>query len=312
MRSTFLIIVPIIILISCHNKRENSSQEASFTKQDTGTSRNNFVDFDSIEVRRQRLLDTNHAYLDKLLDSSIKLAHKRGFEKPFTEMLDTNLFKFKNMYATISFGYLFSDERKHLIIKRFINEYNDYQKSLYSEIFLFDKNSLKKVVSDTSDNGYGQDYFEDLNHDGFKDYVVESYSGAGCCPRNLEIGYVYVPQNGHFYNFDFFNRENDSLSTYFFETSYGLGNFINLYKYKWRGLKKVLVEEMYVTPTKEGTMNPHPTSYTKIFYPSGKKQTIKKLPKEYARLKMAEYISRLENEVLCKPCSQHDAFFHAD
>jgi hypothetical protein len=56
-----------------------------------------------------------------------------------------------------------------------------------------------------------------------------------------------------------------------------------------------LLEEIYVTPTKEGEMNEHPTSYTRIFYPSGKKQIIKKLPDEYARLKMAEYISELED-----------------
>jgi hypothetical protein len=140
-----------------------------------------------------------------------------------------------------------------------------------------------------------KDYFEDLNHDGYKDYLVQSYSGAGCCPRNLEMGYVYNPRNGYFKAIDFFNRETDSLSTDFFETSYGLDNYIILYKYKWQGLKKVLIEEIFVTPTKEGYMNPHPKSYTRVFHPSENEQRIKKLPKEYARLQMAEFISRLEN-----------------
>ena len=294
MKFCFLII-SIIILLSCRSNPKNSGQTKELPKKDTAISANTFIDFDSIEVRRQRLLDTNYSFLDKLLDSSLNLAYKQGFEKAFTVTLDTSVFKFKNMYATISFGHLFSDDRQHLIIKRFINEYSDYQTSLYSDIFLLDKKSFKKVAADTSDNGYDEDYFEDVNHDGYKDYIVESYSGAGCCPRNLEMGYVYNPQNGHFKNIDFFNRETDSLSTNFFETSYGLGNYINLYKYKWQGLKKVLLEEIYVTPTKEGTMNPHPTSYTRILYPNEKKQKIKKLPKEYVRLKMAEYISPLEN-----------------
>lgn len=295
MKFCFLIITAIVILISCRNKPKNSDQTKELPKEDTTISTNNFVDFDSIEVRRQRLLDTNYTFLNKLLDSSLSLTYKHGFETPFTATLDTNVFKFKNMHATISFGHLFSSERQHLIIKRFINEYADYETSLYSDIFLLDKNKFIKVAADTSDNGYGEDYFEDVNHDGYKDYVVQSYSGAGCCPRNLEMGYVYNPQNGHFKTIDFFNRELDSLSTNFFETSYGRDNYINLYKYKWQSLRKVLLEEIYVTPTKEGAMNPHPTTYTIVFYPTEKKQKIKKLPKEYARLQMAEYISPLEN-----------------
>jgi hypothetical protein len=295
MKFCFLIVIPIIILISCRSKPKNAGRTKELPKKDTNIFTNNFVELDSIEVRRQRLLDTNYFFLDKLLDSSLNLAYKQGFEKPFILTLDTGVFRFKNMHAAISFGHLFFDDRQHLIIKRFISEYRDFETSLYSDIFLLANKSFKKVAADTSDNGYGEDYFEDVNYDGYKDYIVQSYSGAGCCPRNLEMGYVYNPHNGHLKNMDFFNREPDSLSTNFFETSYGLGNYINLYKYKWQGLKKVLLEEIYVSLTKEGTMNPHPTSYTRILYPSGKEQKIKKLPKEYARLKMAEYISPLEN-----------------
>jgi hypothetical protein len=284
-----------MIIISCHSNPGNPKQVKEVQQRDTTTSTNNFVDLDSIEVRRQRLLDTNYTFLNKLLDSSLSIAYRKGLEQPYTMTLDTNAFRFKNMYATISFGHLFDKDGKHLLIKRFINFYNDYETSLYSDIYLFDKNKFIKVAADTSDNGYGEDYFEDVNHDGYKDYVVQSYSGAGCCPRNLEMGYVYNPQTGHFKTIDFFNRETDSLSTNFFETSYGRDNYINLYKYKWQGLKKVLLEEIYVTPTKEGTMNPHPTSYTLVIYPSEKKQKIKQLPKEFARLKMADYISQLEN-----------------
>jgi hypothetical protein len=293
MKFFFLAIIPLII--SCNGNLKNTEQLKEVKKKDTTATTNNFVDLDSIEVRRQRLFDTNYTFLNRLLDSSLRTAYRHGFEQPFTVTVDTTVFRFKNMYAAISFGHLFSNDRKHLLVKRFINFYNDYETSLYSDIYLLDKNTFKKVAADTIDNGYGEDYFEDANHDGYKDYIVQSYSGAGCCPRNLEMGYIYNPRNGHFNSIDFFNRESDSLSTNFFETSYGRDNYINLYKYKWYGLSKVLLEEIYVTPTKEGTMNPHPTSYTLVLYPSEKKQKIKKLPKEFARLKMAEYISSLEN-----------------
>ena len=290
MKPGFLIIIPIIILTSCRSNPKSSGQTTIFPKKDTNISTNNFIGFDSIEARRQRLLDTNYSFLNKLLDSSLDLAYKQGFEKPFNVTLDTNVFHFKKMYATISFGPLFSNDRKHLVIKRFINEYTDYETSLYSDIYLFDKNSFRKVAADTSAIGYYEDHYEDVNHDGYQDYILQSYSGAGCCPRNLEMAYLYNHHNGHFKAVDLFNREVDSSTNFFYETSYGLGKFINLYKYKWAGLKKNLVEEIYATPAGEGK---EPTSYTQIIYPSQKKQRLKKLPGDFRKLKMAEYITEL-------------------
>lgn len=283
-------------MIACDRKSSSSTnQEKNLATTDSNISDDSFVFLDSMETRRQSLRDTNYTFLDRLLDSALNLVKKQDLGKSYTGKVDSNVFNFKNMYATISFGHLFAVDRRHLIIKRFINEYSDYETILYSDIFLLDKNTFKKVAADTSDDGYGKNYFEDVNHDGYEDYLVYSYSGAGCCPRNLEMGYIYNSQNGHFESIDFFNRETDSLNTNFFETSYGRDNYINLYKYKWRGLTKVLLEEIYVTPTKEGVMNSHPKSYTKVLYPIEKKQKIKKLPKEYARLKMAEFISPIEN-----------------
>jgi len=290
MKLSFLIITPIIILLSCRNSQKKSAEVKEVQKKDTNISPNNFVDFDSIEVRRQRLLDTNYTFLDKLLDTSLNLAYKQGFDKPFTMTLDTNVFRFKNMYARISFGHLFSNDRKHLIVKRFISEYNDYETSLYSDIYLLDKNTFKKIATDTSNNGYGEDYFEDANRDGYKDYVVQSYSGAGCCPRNLEMAYLYNHKNGRLKTEEFFNREIESSTNAFYETSYGLGDYINLYKYKWSGLEKILLEEIYVTPVSEGKK---PTTYTKVNYPSDQKQRLKQLPDEFRKLKMADYITKL-------------------
>jgi len=296
MKSIFPIIVLVILTISCNRKsKSNTHQEKNRATTDAGISANNFVSLDSVEVRGQKLRNTNYSFLDKLLDSTMNLIKRQDTGMPFTGKIDTGVFAFKNMYATFSFGHLFAVDRQHLIIQRFIDEYSDYETSLYSDIFLLDKNTFKRVAVDTSDEGYGETYFEDVNHDGYKDYLVYSYSPTGCCPRNLEMGYIYNAQNGHFERIEFFNRETDSLTTNFFETSYGRDNYINLYKYKWRGLRKVLLEEIYVTPSNEELMNAHPSSYTLVVYPSKKKQIIRKLPKEYSRLKLAEFITTIKN-----------------
>ena len=73
--------------------------------------------------------------------------------------------------------------------------------------------------------------------------------------------------------------------------SYGHPTDVVLSKYKWRGFKKVLLEELYPSPDKNGNIDPNPSSYTLKSYPGGKKKEIKKLPEEYARLFMGKYIS---------------------
>lgn len=80
MKFFFLAIIPLII--SCNGNLKNSEQVKEVKKKDTATT-NNFVDLDSIEVRRQRLLDTNYTFLNRLLDSSLRTAYKQGFEQPF-------------------------------------------------------------------------------------------------------------------------------------------------------------------------------------------------------------------------------------
>lgn len=290
----FPLLILMLLLTACHNNPKSSPQPTTVIKKDNSTYDNGLTNLDSLEASGERIRDTNYTFLGRLLDSALNLSYKQGFNKPYEITVDTNGFRFKNMYATISFGHLFSSDRNHLLVKRFISEYADYETALYSDIYLFESNSFKKVAADTSDIGYYDDHLEDLNHDGWKDFIIQSYSPTGCCPRNAEAGQLYNPKNGHFEPVDFFNREADSLSTVFFEASYGLGVFSNLYKYKWRGLEKVLLEEIFVSKTAEGSFNEHPTSYTKVLYPGERKQKIKKLPKEFARLKMAEYISPLE------------------
>jgi hypothetical protein len=291
MRPGFLFLAVILLVIGCRGKSKNQNLETTEQNVDSNLSINELDDFDTTDVRNWSLWDSNYTHFNHLLDTSLKIANRHKYEKTFNLTLKPGGLKY-GMYATISFGHLFANDRKHLLIKRGVGE-KEWISELYSDIFLLDNNSFKKMASDTSYE-LVEESFEDLNQDGYKDYVVQSYSTSGCCPRNLEKGYIYNPGNGHFTSLDFFNREMDSLSNDFFETSYGLGNHISLFKYKWKGLKKILVEEIYVQHIGETPKDLNPNYYTRLVYPGGRKQKIKRLPKEFARLKMAGYISPIE------------------
>jgi hypothetical protein len=293
MKSIITLFIILSVIITC--KSNTGQPKINVVKKDSVSAQNNFTILDSIEAAGQRIRDTNYTYLNKILDSAIVLAQKKGFANPFTATIDTSAFAFKNLYATIEFGHIFSSDRWHLVIKRRINEYEDYDTSLYSDIYLVKNRSVLKVVADTCDDASAENYLEDVNHDGYKDYIVYSYSSAGCCPRNDETAYLYDHVTGRFVFDSFFNREAGSSAYTFYETSYGLGDFINLYKYKWSGLRKVMLEEIYQTKVSEKKRGITPVTYTRVFYPSGKKQILKHLPPEYKRLKMADYIGEGEN-----------------
>ena len=145
------------------------------------------------------------------------------------------------------------------------------------------------MATDTSDNGYYADTLMDVNNDGYKDYIISSYGHAGCCPRNSDNAYIYNSKDGHFEFVDFFNREVGNSKNMFFETDYGQAGLISLYKYKWAGMKKVLLETIEPTHAGDSMFSfVRPYTYT-IIYPSGKKQVFKQAPDEYKKLKIFEY-----------------------
>jgi hypothetical protein len=277
------------MIFSCHNnKKKDSHRETILTKTDTPAKEQpNFKTVEQMEQYRQRLLDSNYSFLDKMLDTVLKAANQKTQEHSFSGKIDTALFGYKDMYATYEFGNIFSNDKKHLLVKRFINEYSTYSGSLYSDIYLLRNNSFEKVAADTVTETF-EENFEDLNCDGFRDYVVNSYSGAGCCPRSADNGYLYKRKSGDFVFVDFFNRESNCPDKVFYETSYGYNYDIEVYKYKWVGMKKVLLESFGPTFI-SWDLNKNPKTYTKIIYPSGKKLILKNAPAEYRKLKIFDY-----------------------
>lgn len=283
----------IIVGIGCNQPQSNNKNTdiINSEKQDSSIGQKNIKTTDEIVEFRKKLLDTNYYYLNHLLEAVLTSVNQKKQTHFIIGKIDSSIFNFKNMYATYEFGNIFSKEKKHLIVKRFINEYADYETSLYSDIYLFENNSFINVASDTADGGYsGGEELKDLNSDGYKDYVVFTYSTAGCCPRSSENGYIYNSQNGHFEFVDFFNRESDYLKKIVYESDYGSPGLILFYKYKWVGLKKILIESIGPTKTSlEMYSFAKPYTYTKILYPREKKKILKEMPSEYKKLEMYDY-----------------------
>jgi hypothetical protein len=281
--------LPVVILffISCNSHTEISPDKKEPPKTDTQIGQPNFKTLEEIEEFRERLLVSNYKYLDKMLDTILRVANKKSNEPAFSGKIDTSLFNYKDLHASYEFGNLFSKDKKHLLIKRFLNEYDSYGSSAYSDIYLLQQNIFRKVVADTVIET-PEITIEDVNCDGFSDYVVNYYSGAGCCPRSADNAYIYNPKNGKFIFYEFMNRTTDCDKKIVYETSYGYPEDIEVYKYRWVGLKYVLLESIGRTFI-SWELKKNPKTYTKTIYPSEKQIVLKKVPEEYKRLPIYDY-----------------------
>jgi hypothetical protein len=286
---TSFIIVAASIVFGCAGDQKNSgdSQNKPVVKIDTNVGQPGFKTLDQIEHDRQLLLDSNYSFLGKMMDTILKAANQQLHKPYFSGEIDTSVFTYKELHATYEFGNIFSKNKRHLLVKRFLNEYDNYNSSAYSDIYLLEGGSLRKVVADTVIEA-SEISMEDVNCDGFTDYVVNYYSGAGCCPRSADNVYIYNPKNGKFIFYDFLNRISECDKKIMYETSYGYPQDIEVYKYKWVGLKCVLIESLGRTFI-SWDLKKNPKTYTKIIYPSEKEIVLKDVPEEYKRLSIYDY-----------------------
>ncbi|RZL12274.1 MAG: hypothetical protein EOO89_19830 [Pedobacter sp.] len=244
------------------------------------------------EEKGKRLRDTNYQYLNRLLGQILHIAASHKTDNFYNGTIDTSVFHYKNMNAVFQLGHIFSKDRKHLLVKRFIDEYDNVQTTLFSDIYLLKNNRFEKLVSDTAGIGYTQDTLQDINLDGYTDFIVSQYSGAGCCPRDDRVAYLYNHKNGKFETVGFFNPEFDNTNKVIYEMGYGSPGWVSIDKSKWKGLSKIAIES--ISPTHfhdriDSFVKPY--TYTKTIYPGEKLIILKELPKEYKMLQNFEYFT---------------------
>ena len=293
----YLNILTILFFINCNNTATKEKYlQIDTLKTNSDTSFQQKVSVEDWEEKGNKLRDTNYKFLNRLLDKVLKTAEHHKKDNFYNGIIDTSVFHFKNINATFQFGNFFSSDRKHLIIRRFINEYDGIETSLFSDIYILKGNKFEKIISDTADIGYSQDTLQDINLDGYKDFVISQYSGAGCCPRDARVAYLYNVKNGKFKTVDFFNPEFDNTNKCIYEMDYGSPGLVSIEKSKWIGLSKIKIESISPTHFQNRIDSfEKPYTYTKTIYPSEKLLILKEVPKEYKKLKNFEYFIGYQN-----------------
>lgn len=131
----------------------------------------------------------------------------------------------------ISRDYYFSKNESHLIIRR-VN-----QQEILIDVFVKAGNDFKKVLSLQEEVlEYVSDTIQDIDDDGFKDYVIRTYSCCGCCLRAVSKVYLQKTQGSFVVNpYKFMNPTFSPKEKIIRGICYGQAGDTEMYKYKWRG-----------------------------------------------------------------------------
>jgi len=189
-----------------------------------------------INYKRQdsiRLASMMHGILD--------YANKNKTKPAFKTQLKIWRFPYAAV-AKLDFGHLFAKKKEHLIVRRML-----WGTTLAVDIYLLDSGKFKPVCSQAlQSNSYIGDMVKDVNGDHSKDFLVHTYSPSGCCLRDVYSVYLYQQQTGGFTTkYRFMNPTFSASQKAIRGFDYGQPGDVDLYKYKWDGLK--VDTEEYIT-----------------------------------------------------------------
>jgi hypothetical protein len=183
-------------------------------------------------------IDEDSLHLATMLHDCLSFAGKHRSEYAYRKKLHIWSFPYTSE-AVLSFGYLFSPEKKHLIVKRML-----WNTTIAEDIFLYRNTGFQPVCSQVLDNNtYLDDAIKDVNGDHQKDFLVHWYPSSGCCRRNIYNVYLYNEKTGGFRNkLEFINPTFSPSERLVRGVEYGQPGDAALYKFKWNGLKVDTVE----------------------------------------------------------------------
>lgn len=214
------------------------------------------------EERRQQILDSIN--FDRTLRLGLRIANNKKDKNKFTLQSDS---------LTIRYGYLFTPNEKHLIIRR------TFPIAVQTDIYKLQNNEFVNVCSkEMHPMAFIDDTIQDVNGDNLGDYLFHWYPMSGCCERNIYDVFL-LNENGDFTNeIEFINPIFSAKEKVVRGRRYG--HEAPLYKFKWNGFKIDTIEFVYFPSNMKNG------KYIKRKHENvnEKGEVLKKLPEEYRKI----------------------------
>jgi hypothetical protein len=269
-------------LICCNNaeKHDKVSVVVDTTYLDGKT--HEALSSETEEINSKRYEDREEQDSIRLLDAlsnalryAERFRNKVVFQHEFVSPSDDSSY-----YVTVqlSFGSLFENERKHLIVRRIVPG------EAHLNIYLLHNSEFKPLLERVQAGlTYVDDTLKDVNGDRYKDFLVHWYPSSGCCLADVYNVYLYQSRTGGFSSdYEFINPSFFPDEKVIRGLGYGHPGEAHLYKYMWNGLSIDTVEFIYPYHAQEGqfiktkklTLKPDKTEGA-VFY---------QLPIEYSKI----------------------------
>lgn len=280
-RIVFFFLVSLVLsLFSC---QENSNTR-TLLKKDKKVEKPKSLD----HKKQNSNQNADSLKLDSILEQAIQTVKPKlklkSFFRDYEALLDDSV----SIKVEIKLGHLFSNKNKHVMICRANHEY------MLFDIYKIVDNKIENVIEFRDPWGptFINDTIQDVNGDGYKDFVVQWYPSSGCCRRNIYDVYLNINGTDTFTNqYEFINPTFSAKEKIIRGVLYGHPGEVGLYKYKWNNLKVDTVEFIY--PDQSDTTKRHNIKTYKRLYSSKnvKKEKLKSLPKEYKNIESFEWFN---------------------
>ncbi len=238
------------------------------------------------QLERRKAIDAQERVdslaLAKVLDEALKIAVENIIKNRFKKSYDAIIDSGHVVNVKVNSDYFFSKNQPHLVIRR------TDRSGIFIDIYSKNKNQYERVLTHQEHiNTYVSDTVRDINGDGLRDFVVNTYGSTGCCLKAFSS--VYLIRQGQ-QNFskqiEFINPTFSAKEKLIRGVCYGHPGETELYKYQWKGEGIDTLEYIYYEKSSKGKKTGIIISSNVRPYDKGEKfrKRLKAVPKEYRKI----------------------------
>lgn len=244
----YFLLIAVLLNFGCNYSKENKSLAKSESESTNAKPLNKPVSFSNPTKNKKKTVDSVSINLNTMLNDALTYALKHQKDSSYKIKLNKWSFPYTSQ-AIISFGHIFSTQKKHLIVKRML-----WGSTIAIDVFLYKNAQFNTVCSSVlEENTFVQTEIKDVNGDIQKDFLINWYPSSGCCLRNIYDVYLYNKQTGGFSNkYKFINPTFSASEKVIRGIDYGQPGDVGLYKYKWKRLKIDTIEILFPDTIKKG------------------------------------------------------------
>lgn len=223
-------------------------------------------------------------FLKKALQLADKNKNRNQYKESYVETMPDSSFQ---VTVTVGSDFYFTKQHPHLVIR--LESPNTNCIAIYSKT----GQQFKKVASHEEWNmTYVSDTIRDINGDGLKDFVVNTYGANGCCLKAFNMVYLLrSDKKGFSEGFEFINPTFSPNEKTIRGICYGHPGETEMYKYQWNGEKVDTIEYVSYQKNAKGEKTGKVILSKDRYGEKPGYKVLNAVPKEYTKIKEYDWFT---------------------